>query len=103
MSRRRHYETDDAAFPADAYAVAGHRGVAWYVLGWETAPDEDTEWSGIEERTGRVVCRMVGDDCDFSFEPGELKPLEREAYCGVCGQVGCAHDGLDRSETEAQS
>jgi hypothetical protein len=94
---RRHYEEDDSTFSADAYVVQGYRGVAWHVLGWETEPDEDTEWSGYEVRTGRVVARMVGDDRDFTFDPDELEALEREEYCGVCGQVGCAHDGLDRS------
>lgn len=84
-------------FSADAYTVAGYRGIAWYVLGWETEPDEDTEWSGIENRTGRLVAIMVGDDRRFTFDPEELTALDREAYCGSCGQVGCGHDGLDRS------
>ena len=94
-----YYETDDAAFPAEAYTVDGYRGIAWYVYGWELEPDEDTEWSGIQVRTGRVVCVMVGDDRKFRFDPSELAPLEREDYCGVCGQIGCRHDGLDRSES----
>lgn len=96
--RYPHVETDDATFNADAYQVAGYRGIAWYVLGWETEPDEDTEWSGYENRTGNVVCVMVGDDRRHMFEPEELTPIAREEYCGECGQVGCRHDGLDRSE-----
>jgi hypothetical protein len=98
MTNRKHYETDVATFPAEAYTVAGWRGVAWYVLGWETEPDEDTEWTGIEERTGRVVCRMVGDDQHHGIDPADLAALPREDYCAVCGQVGCSHDGYDRSE-----
>ena len=94
---RRNYETDDAAFPADAYTVVGYCGIAWYVFGWETEPTEDTEWDGIEARTGRVICRMVGDDRDFSIELGDITPLAREEYCGVCGQIGCSHDGLERA------
>lgn len=93
---RPNYETDKEAFPADAYCVDGKRDVAWQVLGWETVPDEDTEWSGIEERTGRVVIRMVGDDHKFVYGRDEITPLDREEYCGQCGQVGCTHDGLDR-------
>jgi hypothetical protein len=97
MSKGRYnYETDSEAFPAEAYSVRGHGGIAWYVRGWETEPDEDTEWSGIENRTGRVVCTMVGDDARWLFDPEDITPLEREAYCGECGQVGCRHDGLDR-------
>lgn len=70
--------------------------VAWYVLGWETAPDADTEWSGIEPRTGNLVVCMVGDDQHWSADPEELEPISREDYCGECGQIGCAHDGLER-------
>jgi hypothetical protein len=92
------YEADDAAFPAEAYTVAGrsNRGIAWHVYGWETAPTEDTEWSGIEERTGKVVCVMVGDDRRFTFDPAELTPLNDLDYCASCGQVGCSHDGRKR-------
>ena len=95
---RPNYETDDETFAADAYTVDGwSAGIAWHALGWETEPDEDTEWSGYEVRTGRVVTRMVGDDRHFMFDPDEIHPLAREDYCGECGQVGCCHDGLDRS------
>jgi hypothetical protein len=101
MARNRvHYESDDATFDAEAYQVDGHPGIAWYVLGWETEPDEDTEWSGYEVRTGSVVAVMVGDDRRWIFDQDELTPLDRRAYCGVCGQIGCGHDGLDRSEED---
>ena len=93
----QHYETDDQTFSADAYTVSGYRGIAWYVMGWETAPDEDTEWSGVEERTGQVVAVMVGDDRRFTFSPEDVTPVAREAYCGGCGQIGCGHDGLERN------
>lgn len=89
---RMHYEKDDTQFPAPAYRVKGSRGVAWWVLGWETEPDEDTEWSGMEQRTGRVVCVMVGDDRHFAFDPDEITPLERKEFCGGCGQIGCSCD-----------
>lgn len=101
MSRiMEHVERDDAKWPADGdvVTVRGHSGVAWAVLGWETEPDADTEWSGSEERTGRVACIMVGDDRKWFFDESELSPLAELDYCHVCGQVGCTHDGLDRSE-----
>ena len=94
--RRPNYETDDAAFPHTAYQVTGYRGVAWHVYGWEVQPTEDTEWDGIEERTGKVVCVMVGDDRRFAFEPEDLTPLSDDDYCGSCGQIGCTHDGRVR-------
>lgn len=98
---RPNYEEDHETFSAGAYKV-GNDGVAWRVLGWETEPDEDTEWSGIEVRTGLVVARMVGDDANFLFDPDDLMPLDREAFCGECGQIGCSHDGLDRSELDLE-
>lgn len=93
---RRHYETDDSTFPAAGYTLDGYDGMAWHVLGWETVPIESTEWSGEEARTGLVIARMIGDDRNFAFEPGDLVPIEREDYCGTCGQIGCCHDGLER-------
>ena len=89
------YESDEA-FSKNAYITNNWRGIAWRVLGWETEPDEDTEWSGYEQRTGRIVAVMVGDDRHFAFEPDQLTPIKREEYCGICGQVGCYHDGFGR-------
>ena len=90
------WEDDEKTFAAPAYTVRGYRGIAWYALGWETAPDRDTEWTGIAERTGNVVAVMVGDDRRFRFDPDELTPIARESYCGGCGQLGCGHDGVER-------
>ena len=60
---RYKYETDDPDPYPDAVKIPASRvAVAWHVLGWETEPDEDTEWSGCYNRTGRLVCQMVGDD-----------------------------------------
>lgn len=78
-------------FSADAYAVRGYGGVAWCVLGWETEPDADTEWSGFETRTGNLVCRMVGDDRYFSVDPDDVSAIDAGDYCGECGQIGCGH------------
>jgi len=98
MRHRAHYESDDETFNADAYTVDGYSGIAFRVLGWETEPDEDTEWSGYESRTGRVVARMVGDDRNFTFDTDEIHAIDRADYCGECGQIGCSHDGYDRTE-----
>lgn len=86
---RPNYEEDNTAFPADAYTVRGYKGVAFYVLGWETQPDEDTDWSGYEARTGRVLAVMVGDDHRHSVDPDDLEPLDPKAFCRSCGQIGC--------------
>lgn len=90
------YETDETFDFDSSYTVDGYSGIAWYVWGWETEPDEDTEWSGYEQRTGRIVCTMIGDDRKFAFEPEELTILPREDYCEVCGQIGCQGMGTAR-------
>lgn len=106
------YESDDDTFNAPAYRVKGHGGIAWYVYGWETEPgptewydDDAKEWMYDEEpepvRTGQIVCVMVGDDRRWVFDPDDVEPIAREDYCGECGQIGCTHDGLDRSDTQA--
>ena len=88
---QRHYE--DAPEYDSAYTVEGYRGIAWRIWGWQTEPDADTVWTGMENRTGQLVCVMVGDDRAFLFDPDELTPLDELAYCGSCGQVGCTHGG----------
>jgi len=71
-------------------------GIAWRVIGPETVPDEDTQWSGYEVPTGNILAHMVGDDRTFAFDPDDLEPLDDLAFCAECGQVGCCHDGRDR-------
>lgn len=41
---------------------------------------------------------MIGDDVPHKVDRDDFKEVAREDFCGECGQVGCAHDGLDRSE-----
>jgi hypothetical protein len=96
--KRPNYEIDEKAFPAEAYTVEGYKGVAWRVYGWEIEPDEDTEWTGLEGRTGKIVCVMVGDDRRFVFDEYDVLPLADLDYCVECGQVGCTHDGRERAE-----
>ena len=96
--RGTQYEPDEKAFQADAYTVRGYRGIAHRVLGWEVEADEDTEWSGYYNRTGRVVTVMIGDDRPECCDPEDVEPIAREDYCGICGQMGCTHDGYDREE-----
>jgi len=90
MAIKKHYE-DAPEFSANAYRVLGWDGVAFSVYGWETEPDEDTEWSGQEVRTGNLLCVMVGDDRPFSIDPDDVAPLADDEYCASCGQIGCSH------------
>ena len=98
MRHHRNYEEDAETFPSDYYSVRQYPGVAFYVLGWETKPDEDTEWSGYEVRTGRVLAVMVGDDHRHSLDEDDLTPLKRSKFCASCGQIGCGHNVIDDDE-----
>lgn len=82
-------ESDSEYFTADYYRVSHYPGIAFYALGWETEPDDDTEWTGIENRTGNVVMVMVGDDRKHTFDPDDIEPLPADQFCRDCGQIGC--------------
>jgi hypothetical protein len=99
--RRPHYEEDPETFTADYYRHVRMPGVAFYVRGWETEPDQDTEWSGQEVRTGRVIAVMVGDDYKHRCDPEDLIPIERKEFCGGCGQIGCHCDAYEEEEATA--
>jgi hypothetical protein len=77
-------------YQADAYQI-GKRDVAWSILGWEMANNEDTEWSGYQERTGNLVAVMIGDDRHFSVDPSDVKEISADEFCNGCGQIGCGH------------
>lgn len=95
--RRRNWEDDETRWPNDArWEHSQYDGIAFRVYGWETEPDEDTEWSGIEQRTGRVIAVMVGDDRRHSLDPEDFTMIDDLDYCAECGQIGCTHDGRER-------
>lgn len=95
------------------YTVRGWRGIAFRISGfpkrWEPevaiVPDHDTgedvefytgdgEWFEQDESCGRVIVVMVGDDRRHEVDVDDLTPLAEDAYCGCCGQVGCAWGGI---------
>lgn len=97
MITRNSYEKAEGY--SGAFTVSGWgKGIAFRVLGWETEPDEDTDWSGYEARTGNLIVRMIGDDRNFSVDPSDVTPIPRSSYCGECGQVGCHCDGYSDDE-----
>lgn len=83
---------DILADPDARFTVDGYRGITFYAIRAETAPDEDTDWTGIEEPTGNVIMIMVGDDRKFSVDPGDVTRIADEDYCSSCGQIGCTAD-----------
>lgn len=90
MNQNPNYEPAPE-FPADAYRINGWPGVAFSIYGWETEPDANTEWTGIENRTGQLVAVMVGDDRRHLVDPEDVTPLAYSDYCPECGQIGCRH------------
>ena len=88
MRNTPHYETEENLY--QDIVVESSRGMAVRILGWETEPDEETEWSGYEIRTGRLVAVLVGDDYKFTLDPADVRPLAADGYCRECGQIGCA-------------
>lgn len=97
--RGRLHWIDSPEWPENARYRTGKIAVAWFVYGLETEPDEDTEWSGIENLTGRVVACMVGDNNPETFDPSELELIGELDYCAECGQIGCTHDGRERGQS----
>jgi hypothetical protein len=93
---KTNYEIDRGTFSAEAYKVEDYPHIAFRVRGWEVRPDGDTEWDGIEKRTGRVIVVMIGDDRKFAVDPADVEPIPDLDYCNECGQMGCAHDGRER-------
>jgi hypothetical protein len=94
------------------YAVAGYRGVAFYLLGYATEwteetwtldcmtdghvyPDDHDETCYLYgepeevERGDMVRAVMVGDDRVHVVDVADLTEIGEEDYCPGCGQVGC--------------
>jgi len=82
-----------------AYKVRGQAGVAWRVFGREIETFDNGEGFPDWRETERLVCVMVGDDHREAFEPDDVTPLDEDAYCHECGQVGCTHDGRERGQS----
>lgn len=73
------------------YTVDGCKGIAFYLRGWAMLGyDEDHEPVYDDEHVAAV---MVGDDQTHIIHVDDLTLLDEDAYCHVCGQVGCFHDG----------
>ena len=72
------------------YTVDGHRGIAFYLLGFVERDTPDTEWDGIREvDTSQVRAVMVGDDHEHIIDVDDLTAISEDDYCHSCGQIGC--------------
>jgi hypothetical protein len=100
---QRPFEADEAAYPSGRrYRVRHWPAVAVFVVGRLLEESDQTVWSGLFRRSEWIGVVMVGDDTVHLVEHDDLVPIERGDYCGVCGQVGCAHDGRDDDDTDEE-
>lgn len=94
---------------ADGLKVKGYRGVAFWAAGHpitrgeEWVPDPEAPEGGFWEatetlETGQLVAIMYGDNRRHVIDADDAEPIQREAFCGECGQTGCTHDGLTRRD-----
>lgn len=69
-------------------------GIAWRATGYVTENVYDEDFDGYDEVENheRVVAHMIGDDRNYEFDIEDLEPLDDDAYCRDCGQVGCTHN-----------
>lgn len=54
----------------------------------------------VNRRTGRWQVRMVGDDYRWWVDPEDLTEISRGEFCGICGQLGCHHDGYTEEDDD---
>lgn len=86
------------------YNVRGYRGVAFYLKGYSQRSEEvvdDNGWAtgeveDIEDREW-VYAVMVGDDQAHLVEVDDLTKIDEDEFCHECGQLGCTHDGRERT------
>ena len=81
------------------YQVAGHEGIAFYCIGYETVWTEE-EWIEEEgevyynepqeiENPHVVKMVMIGDDAIWIVDVDDLTEISEDDYCPECGQIGC--------------
>jgi hypothetical protein len=49
--------------------------------------DDDGEWE--DDPDGQLWVAMVGDGDLIAADADDLTPVDPDAYCGGCGQLGC--------------
>jgi hypothetical protein len=78
----------------DHVRVKGFPGVACWYIGpaerrvldpWD--PYQDT----YEVDHSTAVVMMVGDDKEREVAADDLELIDRDEFCGECGQIGCGH------------
>lgn len=76
----------DGPLKGKTVRVDGWPAIACYVV----ADDGENE----------AVVVMVGDDQQHRVDRDDCTEIGDLDYCADCGQIGCGHDGRDRSEAD---
>ena len=79
----------------DYVTVQGWDGIAfWYTNGCDQYRlDEFGERTDDCLHGECVIVVMVGDDVGHHVQLDAVTPLDRDKFCGGCGQIGCGHGG----------
>ena len=73
----------------DHVSVESYPGVAfWYTGDCDQWVDEDKTDCLHGEC---IVVVMVGDDVGHHVQRDSVSELDRDKFCGGCGQIGCDH------------
>lgn len=86
LDRTVRYEHPD--FGGIALHVRTHP-VIQYDLAWDDYIEEYVEAEYADYGFAEVI--MVGDDRVHIVDAEDLIPLDDDAYCSECGQIGCTH------------
>lgn len=102
---------NDTTLDFDArYSVAHMPGVAWRLIKYVPIEVEEP-YSYVDEdgetiydsvfvediNPNMVIAVMIGDDRKHEIDVDDLILIDEDDYCHECGQMGCTHDGRDRS------
>ena len=57
---------------------------------WKTTMGDVAAWVLVAGGPQTQIV-MVGDDHIHYVDPTDLELLDRDEFCGGCGQIGCGH------------
>lgn len=85
-------EVVKAAEEGSRFKVSYYDGIAFYFHREETVLEGFEYCYEDEIPTGNVLMIMVGDDHVHVVDPEDIEVIPDDAYCRVCGQIGCRHN-----------
>lgn len=66
-------------------------GVALWYIGHPKMSQDFYSYDDDRYSLEEALVVMVGDDFEHRVHIDSLKRLDEDAFCGGCGQIGCAH------------